>query len=107
VSFRDLAADHPVVEGVAAPVRCEMNVEMWDSTTENVQIDHLGLGGFPEGTCDEGEDRPKGSGFIAFEVRDMWHVAFRFEIRETGNLSLRGYCESPARVLPDLDTPKL
>ena len=93
----------PVVEGVAARVGCEVNVEVGNPAAENVQVHQLGPGHFSEGSRDQGEHGAQGTGLIALQVGDMRHVAFWFEVRETRDLSFRGDGESPMGILPDLN----
>jgi hypothetical protein len=107
MSFRYLAPNHLGVESIPIPMRCEMDMEVGNPSPENVDVDQLGLRRIFQCSSDKGEYWAERSGFVAIQVSDVRHMAFRFEIGETGDLALLAGGESPERIFPDLDDSKL
>jgi hypothetical protein len=107
VGFRYLTANHLVAESIAGPMGREMDVEMRNPAAENIDIDELRMGGRLQGPGNTTKSGAQRTGLLSVKVRDMGHMAFRFEVRKTQDLSLRGDREPPERVLPDLYALKL
>src|SRR5947209_1594677 len=49
--LNDLAANHLIVERIALAMGCEMDMQMRDPVTEDIDVDEVGAARFPERTA--------------------------------------------------------
>ncbi len=84
--LNDLTTDHLVIECIAVHVGCKMNVKVWNSIAEDVDVPDICISRDPQSVCRPRHRNPKGAGFITVERMDMSDVALKFEVGQASHL---------------------
>jgi hypothetical protein len=70
-SFDEFAAEDLGVEGIAGPVGCEMQVQVWDPFAEHIHKDALGAGLLLQRGGGQGQRLTEGPRLLSVEILDM------------------------------------